>query len=45
MGGVPLDQSEVVRLVELAVEKAKEIEALIERNLKDDWAGRGLEVI
>lgn len=45
MGGVPLDQAKVVRLVELAVEKAKELEIFIERSLKEDWAGRGLEVI
>lgn len=45
MGGVPLDQGGVVRLVEVAVEKAKEVEALIERRLKEDWAGRGLDII
>jgi exosome complex component RRP45 len=45
MGGVPLDQSEVVRLVEVAVEKAKEVEVLIEGRLKEDWMGRGLDII
>jgi len=45
MGGVPLDQSEVVNLVEVAVEKAKEVEALVERRLKEDWASRALDII
>jgi exosome complex component RRP45 len=43
-GGVPLDQEEVLRLIEVAVEKAKEIEALIERRLKEDWDERKVEV-
>ncbi|CAG7852324.1 Exosome complex component rrp45 AltName: Full=Ribosomal RNA-processing protein 45 [Serendipita indica DSM 11827] len=44
-GGVPLDQSEILRLINIAVERAKEIDQLIERRLKEDWGTRNLEVI
>lgn len=43
-GGVPLDQEEVLRLIEVAVERVKEIEELVERRLKEDWDGRKIEV-
>ncbi|PVF97579.1 putative RRP45-exosome complex exonuclease [Serendipita vermifera] len=43
-GGVPLDQEEILRLIEVAVERAKEIEALIERRLKEDWEQRTVEI-
>jgi len=43
-GGVPLDQEEVLRLIEVAVERVKEIEELVERQLKADWDRRKIEV-
>jgi exosome complex component RRP45 len=43
-GGVPLDQEEVLRLIEVAVERVKEIEELVERQLKADWDRRKMEV-
>ncbi|KAG8817464.1 hypothetical protein FRC17_011220 [Serendipita sp. 399] len=43
-GGVPLDQEAILRLVDVAVGKAKEIESLVEKSLQKDWGERHLEV-
>ncbi|KAG8827314.1 hypothetical protein FRB91_001719 [Serendipita sp. 411] len=43
-GGVPLDQDTILRLVEVAVGKAKEIETLVDRRLQEDWDERRLEL-
>ncbi|PCH34625.1 ribosomal protein S5 domain 2-like protein [Wolfiporia cocos MD-104 SS10] len=43
-GGMPLDQQEVLRIVDVAVGKAKELDKLVETRLKEDWAGRTVEV-
>ena len=43
-GGVPLASDEILRIVGVAVEKAKELDKLMEQRLKEDWAGRTVEV-
>ncbi|KAL5500880.1 RRP45 [Sanghuangporus vaninii] len=43
-GGVPLAQDEIVRLINVGIAKVKELDAFVERRLKEDWAGRVVEV-
>ena len=42
-GGVPLEPDEVLRIVDIAVGKAKELDRLVEERLKEDIAGRNIE--
>ena len=44
MGGAPLGADEILGLVDVAVEKAKELDRLVEKRLKQDWAQRHVEV-
>ncbi|KAL1745524.1 ribosomal protein S5 domain 2-type protein [Schizophyllum fasciatum] len=44
MGGAPLGVDEILGLVDVAVGRAKELDALVERRLKEDWAQRHVEV-
>ena len=44
MGGAPLAADEILGLVDVAVEKAKELDRLVEKRLKQDWAQRHVEV-
>lgn len=44
LGGVPLGTDDILRLVEVAVGKAKEMNILVEAKLREDWAGRKVEV-
>lgn len=44
MGGVPLAVDEVLRIVNVAVQKAKELNDIVEARLREDWAGRKVEV-
>jgi exosome complex component RRP45 len=44
MGGVPLAVDEVLGIVDVAVQKAKEFNNLVEERLREDWAGRKVEV-
>ena len=43
-GGVPLEPDEIMRIIDVAVNKAKEIDKLVEGKLKEDWEGRTVEV-
>jgi exosome complex component RRP45 len=43
-GGVPLEVEEILRIVHIAADKAKELNAIVERQLKIDWEGRHVEV-
>ena len=43
-GGVPLAQDEIIRLINVGIAKVKELDAFVERRLKEDWAGRVVEV-
>jgi exosome complex component RRP45 len=43
-GGVPLESDEMMRIIDIAVGKAKELDNLIETRLKEDWGGRTVEV-
>ncbi|KAI0791305.1 ribosomal protein S5 domain 2-like protein [Abortiporus biennis] len=43
-GGVPLSPDEVLRIIDVAVLKAKELDALVAKRLKEDWDGRHVEV-
>ena len=43
-GGVPLAPDEVLRIINVAVGKAKELDRLVEQRLKEDWATRNVEV-
>lgn len=43
-GGIPLTPDEIMRVIDQAVGKAKELDRIVEQRLKDDWAGRHVEV-
>jgi exosome complex component RRP45 len=43
-GGVPLDQEEILRLIDIVVQRAREVDTLVERRLKEDWEGRNIEI-
>lgn len=43
-GGVPLAPDEILRIIEVAVTKAKELDKVVEKRLKEDWATRHVEV-
>ena len=43
-GGAPLAPAELLGVVDVAVARARELDALVERRLKEDWAGRNVEV-
>ncbi|EIM80688.1 ribosomal protein S5 domain 2-like protein [Stereum hirsutum FP-91666 SS1] len=43
-GGLPLAPEEVLRAVEVAVGKARELEKFLEGRLREDWKGRNVEV-
>jgi exosome complex component RRP45 len=44
-GGVPLAPAEIVRIVAVSTEKAKELERLVRRRLEEDWKTRAVEVV
>ncbi|PPQ77829.1 hypothetical protein CVT25_015323 [Psilocybe cyanescens] len=44
LGGVPLGTDDILRLVEVAVAKAKETHEFVEARLREDWLGRKVEV-
>ncbi|KAF5347721.1 hypothetical protein D9756_010300 [Leucocoprinus leucothites] len=44
LGGVPLPNDEILRLVSVSVEKAKELHEFVEARLTEDWLGRNVEV-
>lgn len=43
-GGVSLTPDEVLRIIDVAVQKAKELDMLVEKRLQEDWATRHVEV-
>ncbi|KAI0076663.1 ribosomal protein S5 domain 2-like protein [Panus rudis PR-1116 ss-1] len=43
-GGVPLAPDEILRIIEVAVMKVKELDRIVESRLKEDIAGRHIEV-
>ncbi|KAH8113164.1 ribosomal protein S5 domain 2-type protein [Phellopilus nigrolimitatus] len=43
-GGVPLAPNEIIRIIDLGIVKVKELDALVEARLKEDWSGRTVEV-
>ncbi|KAI0338508.1 ribosomal protein S5 domain 2-like protein [Trametopsis cervina] len=43
-GGVPLAAEEIMAMIDHAVGKAKELDRIVEHRLKEDWAGRHVEV-
>jgi exosome complex component RRP45 len=45
LGGVPLSMDEVLRIVNVAVIKAKELDQLVDTRLKEDWLGRNVELV
>ena len=40
LGGVPLGPDDLLRVIEVAVEKAREVDKLVEKALADDWEVR-----
>lgn len=44
MGGVPLVGEDVLKIINIAVTKVKELDALVEDSLREDWKGRHVEV-
>lgn len=40
LGGVPLGPEDLLRVIEVAVEKAREVDKLVEKALADDWEER-----
>lgn len=43
-GGVPLDPDELLRAIDVGVQKVKELDAMVEAKLNEDWACRKVEV-
>ncbi|KAI0739500.1 ribosomal protein S5 domain 2-like protein [Daedaleopsis nitida] len=43
-GGVPLAPEDVLKIIDIAVQKARELDKLVEARLKEDWSGRHVEV-
>lgn len=43
-GGVPLAQEEILRMIDVGITKVKELDAFVDKRLKEDWAGRIVEV-
>ncbi|KIJ55598.1 hypothetical protein M422DRAFT_220341 [Sphaerobolus stellatus SS14] len=43
-GGVPLAVDDIIKLVEVGVQKVKLLDALVEEVLREDWKGRNVEV-
>ena len=43
-GGVPLAQDEILRMINVAIEKAKDLDSFVESRLREDWVGRVVEV-
>lgn len=43
-GGVPLAPEDVLKIVNVAVTQAEELDKLVEAKLREDWAGRTVEV-
>ena len=43
-GGVPLAPDEVMRIIDVAVGKAKELDQIVEKRLQEDWSTRNVEV-
>jgi exosome complex component RRP45 len=44
MGGVPLTPDDILKIVEVAVRKAKELDDIVEARLREDWTGRTVEI-
>ncbi len=44
LGGVPLHNEEILQLVKVSAQKAKELHDMVEARLAEDWAGRTVEV-
>ena len=44
LGGVPLGVDGILHLVDISVNKAKEMHGLVEASLREDWIGRKVEV-
>ncbi|KAJ3768674.1 ribosomal protein S5 domain 2-type protein [Lentinula raphanica] len=43
-GGVPLEPTDILKIVNVAVQKAKDMDAFVEARLQEDWEGRKIEV-
>ncbi|KAG6849425.1 hypothetical protein H0H93_008573 [Arthromyces matolae] len=44
LGGVPLESDEVLKIINIAVQNAKDLNNLVDTRLKEDWASRNVEV-
>ena len=44
LGGVPLPMDDIMKIVDIAVQKAKELNTIADARLKEDWASRKVEV-
>jgi len=44
MGGVPLTPDEILKIIQVAVRKAKELSNVVEARLREDWTGRTVEI-
>jgi exosome complex component RRP45 len=43
-GGVPLAPEKILDIIGVAVIKARELDALVESRLREDWEGRKVEI-
>lgn len=39
-----MEQDEIMRIINVGITKVKELDAFVELRLKEDWAGRVVEV-
>ncbi len=43
-GGIPLAPDDVLKIMDIAVTKARELDKLVEARLQEDWKTRNVEV-
>jgi exosome complex component RRP45 len=44
-GGVPLGPAEILRIVAVSTDKAKDLDRFVRERLEEDWATRTVEVV
>ena len=43
-GGIPLAPEDILKIMDIAVTKARELDKIVEARLQEDWKGRHVEV-
>lgn len=43
-GGAPLERQEILGMVDVGVKRVREVDAFVEKEIREDWAKRVVEV-